>query len=108
MNRIFELLFYMMAAHAFADFALQSPWHSGVKYPGNPSGYPWDVALMNHGLIHGGLVGLITGIWWIGALEAAAHTLIDFGKSQRWYGSVPDQLMHFACKIVWVTIAINY
>lgn len=101
-----RLMFLMMAGHAFADFALQDPWHSAVKYPGNVHGYPWPVALACHGLIHGGIVAVITGVWWIGALEAVAHAGIDAGKARRWFGAITDQLLHIACKIAWTVIVI--
>lgn len=107
LDHICHLLFMMAAAHAYADFALQDPWHSGVKYPGNGAGYPWRVALACHGLIHGGLVALITGHWWIGVMETVAHTAIDYGKSRKCYGSTSDQLAHIVCKIIWIVIAIN-
>jgi hypothetical protein len=106
-DEIGRLLFLMLAGHAYADFALQDPWHSAVKYPGNAHGYPWPVALACHGLIHGGLVALATGVWWIGALEAAAHAGIDYGKSRGWYGARADQLAHFVCKIIWMIIVIS-
>lgn len=106
LNHVCQLMFLMAAAHAYADFALQDPWHSSVKYPGNVHGYPWHVALMCHGLIHGGLVALITGYWWIGAMEAVAHAAIDYGKSRGWYGSTSDQLAHIGCKIIWIIVAI--
>ncbi len=107
LNHVCQLMFLMMAAHAYADFALQDPWHSSIKYPDNAAGYPWRVALACHGLIHGGLVAVITGQWWIGAMEAVAHAAIDYGKSRAWYGATPDQLLHIACKIIWIIVAIN-
>lgn len=106
MNEAAQMLFLMMAGHAYADFALQDPWHSAVKYPGNAYNYPWPVALLCHSLIHGGIVALITGYWWLGVLETAAHGAIDWGKAKSWYGATADQLAHVACKIVWVATAV--
>ena len=47
---------------------------------------------------------VVTGIWWLGALEALAHALIDFGKCEGRYGIHVDQGLHVACKIVWLAI----
>jgi hypothetical protein len=101
------MFFLMLAGHAYADFALQTPHHSSAKYPGNRTGVPWQVGMMCHGLIHGGIVALITGIWWLGALETVAHAGIDYAKSRRAFGPVADQLLHFGCKVIWLIVAIS-
>jgi hypothetical protein len=106
-NEFGRLIFYMLAGHALADFALQSPWHSSCKYPDNVQQYPWYAGLGCHALIHGGLVGLITGYWLIGVAETIAHAGIDFMKGRGWIDSRTDQAMHFACKAWWATIAIG-
>lgn len=102
-----RMLFLMMAGHAYADFALQTPFHSAAKYPGNDHRYPWAVALACHSLIHGGIVALVTGLWWLGVAETAAHAAIDGGKGRGWYGQVTDQVLHITCKIAWMIIALR-
>lgn len=102
-----ELMFFMIAGHAYADFALQGPWHSSAKYPGNEHGYPWQVGLLCHGLIHGGIVGLVTGSWLLGTFETISHAMIDYGKSRGWYGNVTDQLAHITCKIIWACLILG-
>jgi hypothetical protein len=108
MDEAARLLFLMIAGHAYADFGLQTPWHSAAKRPGNSTGIPWFVGLAMHSLIHGGIVALVTGLWWLGAAEALAHAGIDAGKGRGCYGAITDQILHFACKIIWVIIAISY
>ena len=102
-----QMLFLMVAGHAYADFALQSGWHSSVKRPGNPHGYPWPVALACHSLIHGGIVALVTGMWWLGALESIVHGATDYIKGRGWIGAVTDQLIHLACKVLWCVLAMG-
>lgn len=102
-----RMLFLMIAGHAYADFALQDPFHSGAKYPGNKTGIPWPVGLMCHALIHGGIVALATGFWLLGVAETAAHAAIDGGKGRGWYGQTTDQILHIVCKIAWTIIAIS-
>ena len=103
-----RMMFLMMAGHAYADFALQSPHHSRAKYPGNETGIPWTVGLGCHGLIHGGIVALVTGSWLLGVAETVAHAGIDGLKSRGWYGQTTDQFLHFACKIAWMIIALKF
>jgi hypothetical protein len=100
-------LFFMLAGHAYADFALQNPYHSSIKYPGNEYNYPWWVALICHSFIHGGIVGIVTGIWWLGAAETIHHATTDWIKGRRWIGSTADQISHVIAKIVWALIALD-
>lgn len=101
-----RMMFLMIAGHAYADFALQDRFHSAAKYPGNDTGYPWYVGLGCHSLIHGGIVALATGLWWLGVAETTAHALIDFGKGRGWWNATADQIAHIACKIAWTIVAI--
>lgn len=70
---------------------------------GNPR---WVYGIACHALIHGGIVALITGHWWLGALETIAHAAIDETKCRGRIGLTVDQLLHFACKAVWAGIAV--
>src|SRR5882757_1823110 len=101
-----QMLFLMIAGHAFADFGLQDAYQSQAKRADfNPSG--WFHALLCHSLIHGGIVALVTGQWMIGVAETVAHAMIDYGKGRKWYGTTADQTMHIGYKIIWMIIAIS-
>jgi hypothetical protein len=106
LDRFAQLMILMGAAHVICDFPLQGHL-SKAKRPGGDPGLPWQMALAGHGLVHGGAVALITGIWWLGAAELLAHCAIDFGKCRLWYGMKVDQVAHFACKIAWAALAVR-
>lgn len=99
-------MFYMLAGHALADFALQTPRTSAAKYPGNRTGIPWQLGMAYHSLIHGACVGIATGHWLLGVAETIAHGSIDLAKGRGWYGNRADQALHIACKIIWMIIAV--
>lgn len=95
----------MLVGHALADYPLQGSFLSAAKNPNTAfDGIPWYIPLSNHAAIHGGMVGIITGVWWLGVLEAVSHWLIDLGKCNNLYSFTQDQIMHFVCKIIWVLI----
>lgn len=108
-----SMLAALIAAHAVCDYPLQGDFLAKAKNRAMPiPGVPWWQALGAHASIHGGAVGLITGIWWLGLLEAAAHFIIDDLKCTGRLGSGAkafnlDQLGHLICKIVWVIIAVS-
>jgi hypothetical protein len=101
-----RLLFLMLAGHAFADFAIQTEYTSRAKRPGGSANVPWQMALLYHSLIHGGIVALVTGYWLLGVAETIAHMWLDYGKGREWISARTDQLAHIACKIVWAFIAL--
>lgn len=109
------LIFWLLVGHAVADYALQSDFiakgknrHTPTQAPPGQKWQPvWPLVLSAHGLIHGGAVGLVTGVWWLGLAEAVAHVAIDFGKCERRYGIYTDQGAHVVCKLVWALIALN-
>lgn len=100
-----EILFMLLAGHALADYPLQGDFLAKAKNRAAPlPGVPFYQALGAHALIHGGVVAMVTGIWWIGALEAIAHAIIDDAKCTGKIGFNTDQALHVTCKIVWVFI----
>lgn len=107
-----ELLFFLLAGHALGDFGLQGDWvarHKShkVKVASGNNNHPeliWLHVLTAHCLIHGGLVALITGIWWLGVLETIAHIVIDFLKCDHRFGFHVDQALHIACKLLWASL----
>lgn len=100
------MLLALVAAHALCDYPLQGDFLAKAKSRTAPmSGVPWWQALGAHAAIHGGAVGLITGIWWLGLLEFGAHFLIDDLKCRGGLSFNGDQLLHLLCKVAWVIIA---
>ncbi len=105
-----EVFFALIAGHALADFALQSDvmakgknWRTPSTPPeGQPANVTWPYWLSAHAAIHGGVVGLITGIWWLGLAEFVIHWLIDLAKCSRITNVHMDQCLHVLCKVVWL------
>lgn len=111
----FEILFWLLVGHALADFPLQPEFVAAGKNrhrrpdpskipPGQKYTPCWPYFLSAHALVHGGAVALATGVWWLGALETAAHWLTDFGKCENWYGVHADQGLHLLAKLGWWAI----
>lgn len=104
-----SLMFWLFVGHSLGDFALQTDWTARFKSRhANPpiatSKYPnwiWIHVLASHSAIHGGLVALITGSIWLGLAEFVAHAVIDFCKSESYFGFNTDQLLHLGCKLLW-------
>jgi hypothetical protein len=102
-----ETLILLLAGHAMADYPLQGEFLAMGKNRAKPTPFiPWYQALGAHALIHGGIVALITGVWWLGVLEAAAHALIDDAKCTGKISFNTDQALHVACKLLWFWIAL--
>jgi hypothetical protein len=107
------LLFFLIAAHALADYALQTDTIATCKCrdSDNPVAkiVPWYYWLTAHAFLHGAAVGFV--IRWFGfdwntvaafaVAETAIHWFVDFGKCGKWYGIHADQGLHIACKLLW-------
>lgn len=105
---MFEILCLLIAGHALADYPLQGDFLAKAKNRKAPiPGVPWYQAMAAHSIIHGGLVGIITGSIYLGVAEIVAHWIIDDAKCLRWISFNQDQLMHLLCKVVWAFIAGN-
>jgi len=98
-------LLYLLAVHAVCDYPLQGQFLSDAKRPNGVRGFPWQLALASHSLIHAGGVALVTGSWWLGAAEFVAHGAIDYLKCRNRIGIWTDQAAHAACKVVWAVLA---
>jgi len=110
MHGALHLLWWLIVGHALADFVLQSGAMAIGKsrhYQGAPGEPPWYYWLTSHALVHGGVVGLITGSAGLGVAEFVAHWVIDFGKCEHFYGFNTDQLFHLICKFVWIAIMVG-
>jgi len=110
---MFEIIFYLLAGHALADFSLQTDSMAKGKNrnrkidpntipPGQKSVVCWQYWLTSHALIHGGIAALVTGIWWLGLIETLLHWLIDFSKCENKITLHQDQALHIACKFLYL------
>ena len=96
----------LLAGHAVADYPLQGDFLARAKNRTAPiPGFPWWQALGSHAAIHGGVVALVTGIWWLFFAEAAIHFITDDAKCRGKIGLNTDQAIHIACKAAWLAIA---
>ncbi|MGV8959873.1 MAG: DUF3307 domain-containing protein [Stenotrophomonas sp.] len=102
-DELLQLFALLIFGHALADYPLQGQFLARAKNRLSPvPGVPWYQALGAHAVIHGGMVGVITGSLLLGALECAAHALIDDFKCARRIGFNVDQALHVGCKLLWV------
>lgn len=111
---LLTLFFLLVAGHMVADFALQTEWVAryknrrtdGGKFPDEfgrlETVWPW--LLTAHSFHHGLMVFIITQKIWLGLLETAIHWIIDFCKTEKWYGFHMDQLFHISCKVLWIVL----
>ena len=105
---VVAVFFFMLVGHALGDFALQTEWMVRSKNPRRRARATserrdliWIHVLTSHALIHGGAVALAPGSVALGIAETIAHWLIDYGKSNRYYGFHVDQFLHLGCKVIW-------
>lgn len=97
------VLFLLIFGHALGDYAFQSEYMALSKNRNNPQGANgvWTHSLTMHAVIHGGIVGIITGSATLGCAELVAHFATDFFKCEKKYGFHTDQVIHILCKVVW-------
>lgn len=102
-----EMFALLLVGHAIADYPLQGDFLAKAKNRANPiPGVPWYHGLLPHAAIHGGFVGIITGSLWLGLAEFAVHCFIDDAKCMGRISYDTDQVLHVACKALWVGIII--
>ncbi|MBZ9600750.1 DUF3307 domain-containing protein [Phyllobacterium chamaecytisi] len=100
----------LFAAHALADYPLQGDWLSKAKnhklslVPGETI---WPMALAGHAAIHALLMLLVTGSVIIAFAELVCHTVIDYAKCDGRLTYNQDQLLHVACKAVWLVLIVS-
>jgi len=114
---LLALLFFLIAAHALMDFALQTDPMAVCKCrkANNPlqATVPWYYWLTAHAVLHGAAVGIV--VRWVCAFdwplvaafalaETVIHWFIDLGKCEKLYSMHIDQAMHVVCKIAWWAI----
>lgn len=99
----------LIVGHALADYPLQGEFLSRAKNRFSPlPGVPWYQALAAHAVIHGGMVGCITGSILLGVFETLAHALIDDLKCGHRISYNIDQLLHMLCKLLWVGLLLVF
>jgi hypothetical protein len=104
-----EMLFLLFVCHSLADYPLQGPFLSEAKNPRTQLGKMfWPYALSSHATIHGGFVYLVTGSLLLGLLEIVIHALTDWLKCMDKIDMLVDQLIHYACKVVWVVVFFTW
>lgn len=105
-------LFAFGVGHALADFAFQGDFLSQAKNRhadlarffgenGQPPRGIWIHALNAHALIHAGAVWLISGSFFLAAVEFILHWIIDYAKCEGWTNFTFDQVCHLTCKVVY-------
>ena len=122
----FHLLMLLVFAHFLADYPLQGDFLAKAKHrviaydetgSGVPTlkpvgfkdavpGVPWWQAMTAHAGIHAGFVLFLTSCWPLAALEFAIHWATDHAKCTGLIGFNTDQLIHFACKVLWAFIVV--
>lgn len=101
----FALFFALAIVHALADFPLQGGYLARNKVRSTADGRSeWAVALTAHSLIHAGGVWWVTGSIWLGLAELILHGMIDLAKGGGHFDFVTDQLLHLACKAIYVIL----
>lgn len=101
------MLCLLIVAHAVADYPLQGDFLARAKNRTAPiPGFPFWQALTAHAVIHGGMVGIITGNIGLGLAEVAAHWITDDLKCRGKIGLNTDQAIHIVCKVAWAAIAV--
>jgi len=102
---LFEVFFWLIFAHAIADYPLQGDFLARAKNHKSPiPGINPLVALFMHSMIHAGFVAMITGSLLIGCLELIAHMLCDALKCDGDISFVEDQVAHVLFKALWVFV----
>jgi hypothetical protein len=114
---LLALLFFLLAAHALMDYALQTETIATCKCRDCDSpvakSVPWYYWLTAHAVLHGAAVGFV--IQWFGKggwntvaayalAETVVHWVIDLGKCEKWYSIHVDQGLHVLCKVLWFAL----
>jgi len=107
------LFFALSIGHVLADYPLQGSYLARTKIPSSSSNndssegkHLWGFSLYAHCLIHAGLVWVITGNVWFALVELVAHAIIDLLKIKEKTGYACDQILHYACKLVYAIIIV--
>lgn len=113
MNLAYNLT-VLLFLHALADFALQSDAMAKGKNrhikttppPGQKYMPCWHWWLSAHAAIHGGLIIVTLGVWWLGLIEFCAHFIIDFLKCDNVTNPNQDQACHLSLRIIYSIVLV--
>ena len=108
------ILLVLLFLHALADFAFQSDamakgknrHHKTAAPPGQKYMPCWHWWLSAHAAIHGGLIIVTFGVWWLGLIEFFAHFTIDFLKCDNVTNPNQDQAMHILLRFIYAIILV--
>jgi hypothetical protein len=101
-----DIFFLLLFGHALGDFALQTEYMIKNKdRKNNPES--WYIYATAHAVIHGGLVGFFTGSFVLAIAETVCHAVIDQGKCSGKIDFKIDQLLHIACKGLWIILLVK-
>lgn len=95
----------LLFGHAAGDSLLQPPGLSQGKRSTRAS-ERWR-CLAAHGAIHGFFVALALGPV-LGIAEAVSHALIDRAKGRGMISNEIDQILHVACKALWLGLYLKW
>lgn len=99
------LFLKLIIGHFLCDFPLQGDFLAAAKNHKKPvPGVPWYQALAAHSAIQAGCVWYLTGSLALGCVELAAHAFTDYLKSDGRISFNTDQVIHLACKAVYVAV----
>jgi hypothetical protein len=102
------IIFWLLVSHFVIDFPLQGEAVAREKSPYSITELqkmvPWPWWMTSHALMHGGGVALATGSIGFGIVESVLHWLIDWGKVEKKYSFVTDQILHLLCKAFYVIL----
>lgn len=105
----FMLLFVLLGAHSFFDYAGQGDFMAKAKNASAPiPGVPFWHALISHSVIQGAAVAFITGLPVLGIAEMVIHGITDHLKCLGKISFTTDQAIHVLCKVAWVIAATVY
>ncbi len=116
---VLTLFALLVAGHFLVDFTLQTDTMASAKNPTTSTplqkAVPWYWWLFAHASEHGLAVGLAVGLMThsmarglaCGAIETAAHFLIDWVKCQGRINIKQDQTWHLLCKVLWTLDAFS-
>lgn len=97
----------LVGGHAVGDFACQSEFMAKAKSRSSQlPNHPWQLVMLAHVAMHGAIVAVITGIWWLALCEGAIHFITDDVKCQHKISFRQDQAIHYACKAAWLSVAV--
>jgi hypothetical protein len=104
---LLQTFFLLLVGHALCDGPLQDAKLSNAKRPGRDPAFPWWLALPAHAGLHAAAVLFVTHSFILAMCEFAAHMTIDAVKGRELIGSIADQSLHVACKVVWLVLLVQ-